>query len=159
MKRSKIALFLSLAILIIGVSILSFTYFYSSLVVYKMQDEFSLAEASAQGFSIHVREYDTISIEGTSSNPVDIYIIGLEPQQVASGVNSFHIIYTSPISGNLYIQFRTLPYTNLTSISFTIEVFNSWFSGIGYTSSILFIIIGLIVMGYYLQIRSGKGRR
>ncbi|ADX83939.1 hypothetical protein [Saccharolobus islandicus] len=155
MKRRTI-LAVSMVILAIGLIDVIFTYLYSSLVVYALKDTISLAEEGAQGFPVVIKENDKIVIEGNSTKPINIYIIGILPQQVASNANTFSISYISPNSGTVYIQFRSLPYSNLTTISFTIKVFNSWFSGIGYLSSGVILFIGLILLGYAVQLKERR---
>ncbi|AAK42784.1 hypothetical protein SULI_02385 [Saccharolobus solfataricus] len=154
--RRRTILAISITILAIGLIDVLFTYLYSSLVVYSLRDNFSLAEEGAQSFPILVKQNDKIIIEGNSSKPIDIYIIGIVPQKVANNVSSFSISYVSPNTGELYIQFRSLPYSNLTTISFTIKVFNSWFSGIGYLSSAIILFVGLILLGYAVQLKERR---
>jgi len=104
--RRRTILAVSMVILAIGQIDIIFTYLYSSLVVYALKDTISLAEEGAQGFPVVIKENDKIVIEGNSTKPINIYIIGIVPQQVASNANTFSISYISPNSGTVYIQFR-----------------------------------------------------
>ncbi|MEM3759420.1 MAG: hypothetical protein QXV70_07275 [Saccharolobus sp.] len=157
MKR-KTTKIVGLVFIILGIAVIIFTYIYSSLAVYSIQKNIFLAENSAQSYLVSVKTNDIIFVHGNSTKPIDVYIISFEPQEVIRNATSFNIYYNSPISGNIYVQFRSLPFTNLTTISFEIVVYNSWISGIGYLSSGLLLLIGLLFMGYYILRDKNKRR-
>ncbi|TRM73809.1 hypothetical protein DJ528_11135 [Sulfolobus sp. B5] len=144
--------------LLLGIGLTLFTYLYTSAITSKVSSYISLSEASARSYSIFTKAGDTIIIKGNSTNPVDIYIISPEIVPLANSVTSFRISFLSHINGNLYIQFRTLPYTNLTKVSLEILVINTWFEGIGYLISALFIIISLFTFGYYRSLSKSVRR-
>ncbi|MDT7862382.1 MAG: hypothetical protein RRA45_09235 [Saccharolobus sp.] len=154
--RRKTAFIIFLLFLTLSIIDLIFTYFYTSLVIYSIKNNILLSEDAEQSVYINVKAYDTIIIKGNSTKPINIYVQSFIPINLKNNVTSFKISYISPISGPLYVQFRTLPYTNLTKISFEIFVVNSWFSGIGYLIFIFLLIISLIFLGYYRMLSRRK---
>ncbi len=147
-----------LIFLLLGIGLTLFTYLYTSAIVGKVSSYISLSEASARSYVVFTKEGDTIIVKGNSTNPIDIYIISPEIVPLANSVTSFRISFLSHINGNLYIQFRTLPYTNLTKISVEILVINTWFEGIGYLISALFLIVSLFILGYYRSLSKNVRR-
>ena len=155
MKRRNVLL-LGLIFLAFSIFGFVFTYVYSNTVVYSLSGKLYLAESSAHSYPVIVRSGDTIAVSGNSTNPIDVIILGVVPKEVVSGESNFKVSSTCIANGEVYVMFRTLPYTNLTKINFTIKVYNSFFSGIGYVASSFVFLISLFILGYYILLRKRR---
>ncbi|MBP1357551.1 MAG: hypothetical protein JZD40_03575 [Sulfolobus sp.] len=144
---------ISVVFFILAIVIGVFTYTYSNTIAEKFSSSISLSPESTRTWQFKVISGDTIVIKGNSTGPV--YIVFPPPVSYMSGElnGSFYKSFTVHKSLPILVGFEAglLPVNSksfLINVTFTIIIYNTWINNYGYPIVGLFVVLGLIFLGY-----------
>lgn len=150
-------LIISVLFLLVGIVMIPFTIYYSQSLMYSNHIHISLSDLGGTTISYKGSTGDKVVIKGYSTSTIKLY--ELNPP---SGP-----IYLGQFEGNFSRSFSTLPFKQVVfeggnypaNVTADILVYNTNFSGIGYTISGITILLGLILFLYNRALSSNKSLR
>ncbi len=133
-----------------------FTMYYSTTIVYSNHFHLSLSEGGGNTIPYKGSTGDKVVISGYSTSSINIYALNLPLGET----------YLGQFKGNFSKSFTVLPFKQIlisggnspANVTANIKVYNTNFSGIGYTISGIFLVLGLILLWYSFVFTSNKSK-